>query len=771
MVLPVSRSSRFLSVYLSLVQYPMLAGRIRQLMRAKLAEKGIISTPALINEAIQAAIHSQEREGLVEPINQESAENWERRKNAVIDSLTDAYFSENFEYETLSAIIQQALSERGVEADELSLDFNPELAPTEVLFNRGIYLENLSPDELAPHAARLAEIKVVLIRKMISDQLRYVNIAKEWFTVQDLAEIRRHKLGEGRIGGKAAGMLLAARILKEKASEELQKALRMPTSYYIGSDVFYNFMSVNNLIHWSDQKYKNEDQMWQDYPQILADFRAGAFQPSISQYLETILAMSGGQPLIVRSSSLLEDNFGTAFAGKYESIFLPNQGRPEENLRALMLAMASIYASALHPSALVYRKNKGLQDYDEQMALLIQIVEGQKHGKYYFPELAGVGFSHNTYRWSPQIRAKDGFVRLVWGLGTRSVDRVGNDYPRLIALSHPTLNPSTNQKTIIRYSQQYIDLINLDKNIMETLPVHQVLGSDIPNLRYFAQSSSEGYLHSLHSNLLDDSPENLVLTFEDLLSKTKFPNYMREILMTLEIEYRTPVDLEFTARLENTSNGPQPLITLIQCRPLTTFKEGISLIPKDIAADDILFSASTLVAGGTLEPIEYIVSISAKDYFSLKTEKARYALERAIGRLNAALKKETFICIGPGRWGTSNPDLGIHIDYADIFNTSALVEVAGSLQGVSTEPSLGTHFFQDLMEGQIYPLGIRLGQDQIEQDRLDRAPNQLLEWIDAEPEIARVLRLSKAREMEPDGTLTLAMDDRSGKALCYFKRD
>ena len=770
MVLPISRSSRFLSVYLALVQYPMLAGRIRQLMRAKLAEKGIISTQNLINEAIQVAIHSQVREGLSEPLNQESAENWERRKSTVIDSLTDAYFSESFEYETLSAIIQQTLSERGVVADELSLDFNPELAPTELLFNRGIFLENLPPEELAPHAARLAEIKVVLIRKMISDQLRYVNIAKDWFTVQDLAEIRRHKLGEGRIGGKAAGMLLAARILKEKAGADLQNALRTPTSYYVGSDVFYNFMSVNNLIHWSDQKYKTEDQMWQDYPKILADFKVGYFTPGISQYLETILAMSGGRPLIVRSSSLLEDNFGTAFAGKYESIFLPNQGKPEENLRALMVAMAGIYASALHPSALVYRKNKGLQDYDEQMALLIQVVEGQKHGKYYFPELAGVGFSHNTYRWSPQIRAKDGFVRLVWGLGTRSVDRVGNDYPRLIALSHPTLNPSTNQKNILRYSQQYIDLINLEKNVMETLPVHQVLSSYTPNLRYFAQISSEGYIHSLHSNLLDGATSDLVLTFEDLLSKTKFPILMREMLMTLEKEYRTPVDLEFTARLENTPIGPQPLLTLIQCRPLTTFKEGISLIPKDIPDKDVLFSASTLVAGGTVEPIEYIVSVSAEDYFSLKTQKDRYALERAIGRLNSALKEETYICIGPGRWGTSNTDLGIHIDYADIFNTSALVEVAGNLQGVSTEPSLGTHFFQDLMEAQIYPLGIRPGQDHLDQKRLDQAPNQLLEWIDTDKVTAKVLKLIKAREIEPDATLTLAMDDRSGKAMCYFKR-
>jgi len=184
----------------------------------------------------------------------------------------------------------------------------------------------------------------------------------------------------------------------------------------------------------------------------------------------------------------------------------------------------------------------------------------------------------------------------------------------------------------------------------------------------------------------------------------------------------------------------------------------------------VLFTASTLVAGGTVEPIDYIVSVSAEDYFSLKTQKDRYALERAISRLNSALEKETFICIGPGRWGTSNTDLGIHVDYADIFNTSALVEVAGSLQGVSTEPSLGTHFFQDLMESQIYPLGIRPGQDHLDQKRLDQAPNQLLEWIDTDLVTAKVLKLIKARKMEPFATLTLAMDDRSGKALCYFKR-
>ena len=137
----------------------------------------------------------------------------------------------------------------------------------------------------------------------------------------------------------------------------------------------------------------------------------------------------GQQPLIVRSSSLLEDNFGTSFAGKYESHFCPNQGTPEENLRDLTQAIARIYASILNPDALLYRRAKGLQDYDERMAILIQVVQGERFGRYYLPHAAGVAFSRNLYRWSPQIRREDGFVRLVWGLGTRAVDRVGNDYP------------------------------------------------------------------------------------------------------------------------------------------------------------------------------------------------------------------------------------------------------------------------------------------------------------------------------------------------------
>jgi len=768
MSLPQSGSDRYYSIYLALSQYPVLSGRIRELMRQALYQQGVITPGALNAEAVQHAIQSQEREGIRDPLTEEDSETWEHRRTSMLNQLTDTYFAKFSSFEQLTKLIQTALNERGVQAPEITIEFNPETAPTEMLFNQGLMLEKLPDDKRAPYAARLHEIKVVLIRSLISDQLPYINIAKDWFTIADLAEIRQHKLGRGRIGGKAAGMLLASRILKEKASQRLRESMQTPTSFYIGSDVFYNFLSINNLHHWNDQKYKDEEQMRSDFPRILDEFIYGVFPPSAVQHQETILSMAGKRPLIVRSSSLLEDNFGTAFAGKYESVFLANQADPEENLRALQQAIGRIYASTLNPPALLYRKSRGLLDYDERMALLIQVVEGQQVGSYYFPQLAGVGYSQNQFRWSPQIRSEDGFVRLVWGLGTRAVDRVGNDYPRLIALSHPTLTPSSSAQSIRRYSQQYIDLIDLEQNRFITLPVREVLSGKIPQLRFLAQLDSDGYFQTLRSNLIEGQPENLVLTFDELLSRTEFPQLMRELLTTLEAEYRTPVDVEFTARVVEENGKTSVQITIIQCRPLGTIKEGSYEKPQRVAELDKIFSGSSVVTGGMIEGIRYVLYVKPAGYFALRTQDERNQLERAIGKINAALHNESYICVGPGRWGTSNPDLGVHVDYADIFNSRAIVELTGSEVGIPDEPSLGTHFFQDLLEGQIYPLAVNLNRDIFNTQFFDASPNHLLEWLPGAEKLKDCLRLISTADYSPESRFDIIIDEFDGSVLAYL---
>ncbi len=617
---------------------------------------------------------------------------------------------------------------------------------------------------------RLREIKVVLIRNMISDQLRYINIARKWFTMADLAEIRRHKIGHGRIGGKAAGMLLAYKILEQSPNEELRQNLRTPESYFLGSDLLYTFISINNFHHWNDQKYKPEEEMRRDYPKIVEDFTNGDFPPSIIQRLETLATSVGKRPLIVRSSSLLEDNFGTAFAGKYDSIFLPNQGDIQENMKALTKAIARVYASTLNPTAQLYRRSRGLQDYDERMAVLIQTVEGNQFGDYYLPDLSGVAFSHNQYRWSPQIRPEDGFIRLVWGLGTRAVDRVGNDYPRLVALSHPTLRPSNTAQSIRRYSQQYVDLIDLKDNKLKTLPINEVLKGDYPPLRYLAQVDQEGYFRSIRSRLVDAEPSQLIMTFEELLRRTPFAERMRYLLNAIEKEYESPVDVEFIADVVEDNGKPDVKISIIQCRPLSYMKEGDRVsIPQNIPPENAIFSSSIMVAGGWLEDINYVLFVPPESYFSLSSQSARNKLERAIGRLNAALSNESFICVGPGRWGTSNPDLGVHVDYADIFNSKALVELSGEGIGPAPEPSLGTHFFQDLLEGQIFPLATYIGEDNFNRNFFYDTPNRLAEWIEVEPALFDRLRLIKVSDYKPNHHLELIMNGEEERALAFWK--
>jgi hypothetical protein len=765
-------ADRQFNVYLVLSQYPVLSERIRARMRHELFERGIISPQQFESEIRVTAIQSQEREGLINPFGEEPPEVWEFRIARVREMLTDQIFSRFLSFELFEQLVWEVLSEHGVQAQQVSLSMNPELAPLEMVFEQAMTIENLPPQERASLEARLKESKVVLIRTMISDQLRYINVAREWFTVSDLMEIRRRKLGTGRIGGKAAGMLLAMRILEEAADSDVKECISAPDSYFIGSDVFYTFMSINNLVHWNDQKYKNETEMRADFPQIVRDFEASEFPLDFLGDLANLLDRVGQKPLIVRSSSLLEDNFGTSFAGKYESVFCPNQGTHAANLRSLTRAIIQVYISTLNPNALLYRRSKGLQDYDERMAILIQVVEGEVFNNYYLPHAAGVAFSRNIYRWAPQIRREDGFARLVWGLGTRAVDRVGNDYPRLVALSHPLLRPSTDPGSIRRYSQQYVDVIDLDKNDMVTLPIHEVLDSSYPPLRFLAQIEQDGYFASLRSRVVEGSIKNLVLTFEDLLKRTSFADRLRRLLRVLEENYNAAVDMEFTVEIENPrSSSPRVFITILQCRPQSFLMatEQVKL-PQNLDPLDIVFSTRFVVPEGVIPRIDYVVYVSPEGYFSLETRESRTELVRAIGRLNNALKEEMFICIGPGRWGSSNSDLGVSVDYGDIYNTRSLVELAGKGIGPAPEPSLGTHFFQDLMEQQIYPLAIYLDDEQsvFNREFFENTPNRVEDWIHLDEKHRECLRVIRVSDFRQGCIMRIVMSDEKSRAIAYL---
>jgi len=653
--------------------------------------------------------------------------------------------------------------------------FDPEQMPEGRLIEHALTIERLAAEDRGPLEHHLTELKVTLIRRIISDQLEYIDIAKRWFRVADLADVFRHRIGFGRIGGKAAGMLLAGRILQATGGDDLKASITVPESFFLGSDLMYIFMAMNGLMHWNDQKYKPEDQIRGEYASIREQFQAGQFPPEFLESLRELLQTIGTRPLIVRSSSMLEDNFGTSFAGKYDSHFCPNQGGPEENLRALTQAIAGTYASTFKPDALLYRRSKRLQDYDERMAVLIQGVEGERFGRYYLPQGAGVAFSRNLYRWSPRIRREDGFARMVWGLGTRAVERVGNDFPRLVALSHPALQPDDNPEVIHSYSQHFVDVLDLDRNQLRTCPVEEVLASSYPSLRFLTQLLEDGSLVTPWARPTEAQLPEAVITFDGFLRRTSLASRLSQVLHLLEENYHSAVDLEFTFRIRDPSAAkPEADITLLQCRPQSHFQTAaVVRVPADLAPEDVVFSTSFMVPRGLLSDIRYVVFVSPEAYLALPSEAERKGIGRAISRLNEALPEKSFICVGPGRWGTTVTDLGISVGYSDICHAGALVELSGKGIGAGPEPSLGTHFFQDLMEAQIYPLALPLESvDTVfNPDFFYRSANSLSEFLTAASDSGDCLRLIKVESVRPGHHLELVMDDEKGQAVGFLAMD
>ncbi len=709
---PIRSVTPTIDIYIKLAQYPTLAHDIRVRMRDELFHRSIIDLETFNAEIKAKALESQRREGLFDPFGQEPAHVWQKRKDRIRDFQTDAYFANNLSLSLLDSIIEDVLNSQPGHSDSIELTFNPEIAPWEMLFRQGELYETLPPDQLEKVKHHLQEIKVVLIKGMISDQLRFIAVAKHVLSIDDLRRIYRRRIGGGKIGGKAAGMILAWKILQQKPADDspdLSGFVEIPDSYFLGSEVIYDFRLMNNLDSYMNQKYRPLEEIRREHPKIEAEHLAGRFPEGIVDNLRYVLQQFGSDPIIVRSSSLLEDNFGFSFAGKYSSYFCPNQGTPKENLRDLLDAIRRVYASTINPDAILYRQHHGLIDYDERMAVLLQRVRGKRYGRYFMPSIAGVGFSRNPFRWHPKIRREDGFLRIVWGVGTRAVDRVDNDYPRLISLSHPQLRPESTPQAQRQYAQWYVDLVDLEQNKFTTLPIGQVLNRDFPDLRYIASLDKGEYLERILSVGALDTNDRFVLTFEALVRDRKFVTLMRTALTRLEEGYKTPVDMEFTVEILPGRPYPDFKLHLLQCRPLSQrANEETVKIPTDVPPRRVLFTSQGLIPNGRAEQIRYIIFVDPEKYRLIPDTPTKLELGRAIGRLNKLLENESFILIGPGRWGSTNLELGVRVSYADIYNTKVLIELGVAQDGKPPELSYGTHFFQDLVESGIFSLPIPL---------------------------------------------------------------
>ena len=537
---------------------------------------------------------------------------------------------------------------------------------------------------------------------MMSRDEHMRKLIRENFEPEDYFAVKERMIGTGLIGGKACGMLTARKIIQNHRPD-IYAHMEPHDSFYVGSDVFYSYIVDNGF--WDLRVHQRTPGGYFSLAEEMADkLRTGIFSGEIEQRILLMLDYYGQDPYIVRSSSILEDGFGNAFAGKYESVFCANQGTKEERLLEFENAARTVYASTMSMSALDYRKKRGLEKRDEQMALLVMRVSGAHYGPYVMPCAAGVGYSTSPYVIKRGIDPKKGMLRLVMGLGTSAVDRTEGSYPRIVNLDRPTVTAASTSRERHEFSQRQVEVVSKKNKRIERIDP-SAIAPLLPDYIKHAVFEHDWDAERQFKNM-GRSRDITFVSCRGLVHNEELMETLKGILVTLEAVYEYPVDTEFTVNLAQ--NG-RFVVNLLQCRPLQMLQDAgtevlqkaqntvdLSAIPDDRILLDVRGAAMGL--DGTLA-IDEILYVDPREYYELPyARKANVAAQ--IGEINRSLAgtgKKAVLMV-PGRVGTSSPELGVPTTFADISEFSAICEIAESSLGYNPELSYGSHIFQDLVE-------------------------------------------------------------------------
>lgn len=576
------------------------------------------------------------------------------------------------------------------------------------------------------------ERKRELCRSMMTSDPRLIRTILTYFDEEDFQNIQNHKTGGGVIGGKACGFLLVEKMMDVLLPEYRDRWTHCP-SWFVGTDVFCQV-----------QDGKPIEEFREEFKRILDYF--------------------DGAPFIVRSSSLMEDGYDNAFFGKYESVFCANQGTEEERVTEILNAAGKVYDSVQNQEAMEYRRKWHRRDQEEKMGLLIQKVAGERIGDFYFPAIAGMGCSYNPYKWMEHINPEAGMLRLVVGLGTRAVTRTPGDYPRLVGLdcAQGNLWGSVGEKH--KYSQRQVDVVDLVKKEISTKSLSEIM-----------EIMPKGY-RKLTLERDTDAEEVLArrgdyrrIYFADcqgMVEDRIFIRMMKTLLKKLEENYHQPVDIEFAV---TTSEEGAWNVTLVQCRPL---RSGISdqvKIPKD-ADDEFLFDVRrTSMRRSKEQNLDYIVWVDPQAYYEYPYKK-KPDVGRVVGKINHYLERteEKALLLAPGRIGTSSPELGVPVAYADISSFGAICEVAYGKVGYRPELSYGSHMFQNLVEADVYYGAINENSKTriYRPDMLQKFPEVTINLAGhIEPELEAIIKVFDVKE-----SAVLYLDAVDGRAVCRLAK-
>lgn len=598
-------------------------------------------------------------------------------------------------------------------------------------------------------------------RSMMTHDYKMAKMIRDEFTPEDFFFVKERLIGTGTIGGKACGMLLARKMV-ENYLPQYSQMIEPHDSFYIGSDVYYSYIVENKL--WDMRILQHREENYFTVAEELANaILKGQFPEPIRDKFRRMLEYFGQIPIIVRSSSFLEDGFGNAFAGKYESVFCTNNCSPEERLIQFENAVRSVYASTMDRSALEYRRKRGMDREDEQMAILVQRVSGTKFGEYYMPCVAGVGFSYSVYRWSDELKEDAGLLRLVAGLGTKAVDRTGLDYPRLVNLDKPESTTHVNAEEKHRFSQRKLEVIHLTQNSLTEVEALHILPK-LPN--WYSNLISEHDYTAERSFLERGQVRNIqFISMQGVVKIQKLMSMIKDILATLQEHYHTPVDTEYTV---NFSPDGVFILNLLQCRPLYVWQQVESHAIPEIQASQTLFKVENTFMGKMAKmTVDVIVWIDSRSYHQYPYNQ-KSVIAGVVGQINQYYKdgRKNLMLLSPGRIGTSSPDLGVTVAFSDISNFNILCEYADKEIGLVPELSYGSHMFQDIVETEMFYVAIMdtKGKNSTLSLSYLREKESILPQI--LPSMASYHDIVKVYEVEKEKPLSLYADFKNRTVIC-----
>ncbi len=557
------------------------------------------------------------------------------------------------------------------------------------------------------------------------------------------------RIGEGSLGGKARGLAFMNSMLIKYRQYDKHDGVRImiPRSVVIATDWFDEFIRQNGLQYVISRECTDEE--------ILSEFVTATIparlQEELKAYIRTVRA-----PLAVRSSSKLEDSHYQPFAGIYSTYMIPYTENEDQMLRLLLRAVKSVYASVYFAASRAYIQSSQNLISEEKMAVIVQEVCGTEQNGLFFPTFSGVARSINCYPIGDE-KPEDGICNVAMGLGKLVVDggrtlRFSPRYPqKVLQTSTPEL--------ALRDTQTEVLALSLRPEEFRTSI------DDAVNLRRLTVSEAGEYRNACHATSvwdrenerISDSPYDRgrkLITFNNILKYNTFPlaEIVRDILAMGAEEMRCPVEVEFAVNMD-VDAGRERIFNLLQIRPIIDSQDNRPVDWSETETSDALIYGESALGIGQMADIADIVYVKTEKFSSLATEK----IADELLALNARLRdeKRPYILVGPGRWGSSDPYLGVPVKWSHISEAKVIVECG--IENFDVEPSQGTHFFQNVTSLGVGYLTINpfRGDGIFRQDRLD-AREALYEG-----EYLRLVRF--------DRPLWVCIDGRSDRGMVAIK--